>query len=61
MEEVPLVLTDIGIHYGLMGYRTKSSTFCHETDVVGLSAFYPKSNGLDRSRNTLASLYIERF
>ena len=38
--DVPLVLNDIGIRQGLMGYKEKSSTFCQTTDVVGLSALY---------------------
>ena len=37
--DVPLVLKDIRNRKGLMGYERKSSTFCHLTDVVGLSAF----------------------
>lgn len=37
--DVPLALKDIGICYGLVGYTRKSSTFCLQTDVVGLSAF----------------------
>lgn len=37
---VPLVLNDIEIRQGLMGFRRKSSTltFSLQTDVVGLSA-----------------------
>lgn len=38
--DVPLALKDIGIRHGIKGYKRKSSTFCHLTDVVGLSAFY---------------------
>ena len=38
--DVPLALNDIGILLkGLMGYKRKSSTISHKTDVVGLSAF----------------------
>lgn len=36
--DVPLVLIDIGILQGLTGYKRKSSTIGHKTDVVGLSA-----------------------
>lgn len=38
--DVPLALNNIGILYGLKGYKNrKSSTFSHQTNVVGLSAF----------------------
>lgn len=37
--DVPLALKDIGGPIGLMGYTKKSSTFCFQTDVVGLSVF----------------------
>ena len=36
--DVPLGLKDIGIRYGLKGYKRKSSMFSHKADVVGLSA-----------------------
>ena len=36
--DVPLALNDIGIRNGLKGYTRKSSTFCQQTGVVGLSA-----------------------
>lgn len=42
--DVPLPLNNIGIRHGLQGYKGKSSTFCHKTDVVGLSAFYGNYN-----------------
>ena len=38
--DVPLALNDIGILKGLMGYKRKSSTISHKTDVVGFSALY---------------------
>ena len=38
--DVPLVLNDIGIRHGLMGYKRKSSTFSSKADVVGLSALF---------------------
>lgn len=37
--DVPLVLNDIKVRQGLMGYKRKSSTISHKADVVGLSAF----------------------
>ena len=36
--DVPLALTDIEVQQGFKGYTGKSSTFCHQTGVVGLSA-----------------------
>ncbi len=38
--DVPFALNDIGIRNGLQGYLRKSSMFCLQTDVVGLSALY---------------------
>ena len=38
--DVPLALNDIGIRYGLEGYRRKSSTFSRQTDAVGLSVLF---------------------
>ena len=38
--DVPLALNNIGIRYGLKGYKGKSSTYSHQVDVVGLSAFF---------------------
>ena len=46
--DVPLALNNIGICYGLKGYKGKSSTYSHQVDVVGLSAFFVAFN--DRSR-----------
>ena len=37
--DVPLALDDIKVRYGLKGYIRKSSTFCYQAGVVGLSAF----------------------
>lgn len=37
--DIPLELNNIGIRYGLKGYKRKTSTFSLQTDVVGLSAF----------------------
>lgn len=42
--DVPLALNDIGIRYGLKGYKRKSSTFSHKTVVDGLSTFLTVSN-----------------
>ena len=42
--DVPLVLKDIGIRYGLKGYKRKSSMFSHKADVGGLSAFVINSS-----------------
>ena len=36
--DVPLALTDIEVQQGSKGYKEKSSTFCQQTGVVGLSA-----------------------
>lgn len=33
--DVPLALNDIGIRQGLKRYKRKSSTFSHQTDVIG--------------------------
>lgn len=41
--DVPLALNDIGVQQGFKGYTRKSSTFCHQTGVVGLSAIYKPS------------------
>ena len=41
--DIPLALNHIGIHSGFKGYRRKSSTFCHQTGVVGLFGFYAVS------------------
>ena len=38
--DVPLALKDIGIRYGLKGFKRKSSTYYHLADAVGLSALY---------------------
>ena len=38
--DVPLALKDVGIRHGLMGYKRKSSAYCHQTDAVGLSALF---------------------
>ena len=38
--DVPLALNDIGIRSGFKGYKRKSSTFCHQADVVGLFVYY---------------------
>lgn len=36
--DIPLALTDIEVQQGFKGYTGKSSTFCQQTDVGGLSA-----------------------
>ena len=41
--DVPLALTDIEVQQGFKGYTRKSSTFCHQTGVVGLFGFYAVS------------------
>lgn len=38
--DVPHAANHIGICNGFKGYRRKSSTFCQQADVDGLSAFY---------------------
>ena len=55
--DVPLALTDIEVQQGFKGYKRKSSTFCHQTGVVGLSALYELLT--DRNIQTLDSLYKE--
>ena len=39
--DVPLAHTDIEVQKGFKGYTRKSSTFYHQTGVVGLSALKP--------------------
>ena len=39
--DVPLALNDIGIRNGLKGRKRKSSTYYHQTGVVGFSALKP--------------------
>jgi hypothetical protein len=43
--DVPLALNDIGIRYGLKGYKRKSSTFCYQADVEGFSMFFARLKG----------------
>jgi hypothetical protein len=38
--DVPLAHYDIGIRYGLKGFKRKSSTFYHLAGAVGLSALF---------------------
>ncbi len=38
--DVPLVLNNIRIRYGLQGDKRKSSTLSHKADVLGLSMLY---------------------
>ena len=42
--DVPLALTDIEVQQGFKGYTGKSSMFCPQTGVVGLSALCQKSH-----------------
>jgi len=37
--DVPLALNNIEIRHGLQGYKRKSSTFFHQTSVIGFSVF----------------------
>lgn len=41
--EVPLVLNNIGMRYGLTGHNRKSSTPSQMTGAEGLSAFIQKN------------------
>lgn len=36
--DIPHVLNEIKVRYGLKGYKRESSTFSQKTDAVGLSA-----------------------
>lgn len=38
--DIPHVLNDIIVRYGLKGYKREFSTFSQKTDAVGLSAFF---------------------
>lgn len=54
--DVPLALTDIEVQQGLEGFTRRSSTFCRQTGVVGLSAF----SDLDLSLLP-HNMYTDRF
>ena len=41
--DIPHVLNEIKVRYGLKGYKRESSTFSHKTDAVGLSVFIESS------------------
>ena len=47
--DVPLALNDIGTHYGVKGYKRKSSTFSHKTVADGFSAFLTVLNDRKKS------------
>lgn len=42
--DIPLAQNHIGIRSGFKGYRRKSSTLSHQTDVDGLFALYGDAN-----------------
>ena len=59
--DVTLALNHIRIRQGLQGYKRKSSMFCLQTDVVGLSVLSTmKLNTVNGKPNFSGSLLTER-
>ena len=57
--DIPLELNNIGIRYGLKGYKRKSSTFSLQTDVVGLSVSKSLGKRPHSGRNHLGEAVYE--
>lgn len=60
--DVPLAHQNIGIRYGLQGFKRKSSTSCHKAAVVGLFELFTidKLNTVNGKPNFSGSLLTEK-